>query len=126
MKTLKIKVAKDQVAAKAKKHMEVNWKVGENIEELSKQFGADIVYQHAVASFVIALQSGARVKLNAEKEPIKTLEGLQKWADAYKPGKRAAGVSKVTKAKKLLEALSDEERAALFAEHGSKKPAGKK
>lgn len=95
-----------------------NYEMGSTIEELVKQFGADIVYQHAVDNLVIAVQARTRSLLNREGDDFMKEGDVVKAMVAYKPkGRKAADPAKKKEAvTKAVASMSAAERKALLAE----------
>ena len=88
---------------------------GENIKELSDQFGADVVFAHAKASMVVALQGFLRSKMTSTKAPVTDQKELQKLVNDWKPSLRTPGKPAAEKVKEQFTKMSPEERKALLA-----------
>lgn len=102
-----------QVQAKTQKHptpVSVEMDIPEKLADLVKKFGEEVVASNARGAIVIAAQ--AFLRRNIEKPAAE----LQKAADEWKPGVRAAGTKKSAfeKVTDALGSLSDEEKAALL------------
>ena len=94
-----------------------SYNFGDNLDESVKLFGKESVHNGFAAQSTIALQSYMRSHMNPENEGGATLgDKLQKVVDGWKPGAKAPGISKQEKAKRSLESLSPEDRAAILAE----------
>jgi len=88
--------------------VEVRYHIGSSLDELVSQFGDKLVASKAREKIIINLQDYIR---NHAKKGSDDLQGL---ADKWVPGIRAAGASKVEKAKSLFDSLSPEDKKALL------------
>ena len=92
----------------------VEYDFGDNLQEMVKKFGEDVVYNRAKASFVIDLQAAIRRAIQAKKKPKQIQEELASW----KPGLRQPGKSPAEKLRDMLAGKSDAEKKALLKEIG--------
>jgi hypothetical protein len=108
MKTVKVsaKVGKDG------KPFEVDYKLGENLAELAKQFGEAVVYNNACSAIIVGLQGVIRGHLAKNKKSAEITEAVNKW----KPGSRQPAKPPQEKLKEQFGKMSPEERKALLAE----------
>lgn len=83
--------------------------IGQTLDELSQQFGAEIVYSHVRRSLIIALQAFMRTQLDAQKSP----EDIQVAVAAWKPGVRRAAKTPLERAMEEVARMSPADRAAL-------------
>lgn len=88
----------------------VEFAMPENLQDLIARFGEQSVYDNAVDSYVISIQSLCRRHIAKSDEELTAL--VADW----KPGERSASVkqSAFEKASNALGKLSPEERAALL------------
>ena len=115
MKTLELQVRPEAGA----KEIKFTFRMPETTVEFAKVYGEEVANSLLKQQVTIGIQGFARNKLNA-KTPVKPGADLQKAVDAWKPGVRAGGVSRIEKLKDRLAKLTDEERAALGLPPGSK------
>lgn len=101
-----------KVSAKRKDgpSVEVDYDFGDDLDSLIKNFGTDIVFQHAKGSLVVALQGWLRSLLDRGTSAA----DIQKEVKNWKPGQRRQGKTQKEKAAELISKLSPEERAALL------------
>ena len=88
--------------------------LGTNLAELTAKVGDAVVFESAVDSIVIAIQSGVRRLMRAGK----TDEEINTWVQNYKPGIRGPRVAKVMTPEEILKALAampEEQRDAILA-----------
>ena len=103
----------------------------DNLAEAVKIWGDEVVFNQLMAQIQVGRQSLVRNRINATLHPIE--EGVKPgkiddaWKvkaqtdlDAWKPGTRAPAVSKIEKATKLLDTLSEEDKKALIAKLSKK------
>jgi len=91
--------------------------LGTNLDELIEKVGGPVVYESAVDSIVIAIQTGVRRLMRAGKPDTE----IETWVAAYKPGIRGPRVAKVMTPDEILKALSnmpDDERERILAKVG--------
>lgn len=87
--------------------------LGHDLPTLTAIVGEQVIYESAVDSIVIAIQSGVRRLMRAGK----TDEEINTWVAAYKPGIRGPRVAKVMTSEdffKALEAMSIEKREEIL------------
>lgn len=86
--------------------------IGENLAELSTQFGEDVVYSHVKRSLIIAVQATMRGMMDAGKSPEEIQEAVTNW----KPGLKKPGKTALEKAREELAKMSPADRKALAAQ----------
>ena len=104
-----------QVSAKVGKDgkpFSVDYKLGETVEELVKQFGEAVVVNNCRAAIIVALQGVIRGALAKNKKPEEIKELVSKW----KPGSRQPATPPQEKLKAQFGKLDAETRKALLAE----------
>jgi hypothetical protein len=99
--------------------------MGENLDELTKQFGQDIIYNHAKSSIVVALQGFIRTRLDPERDggPMSqdqiqaevAGDGTEENA-GWRPGMRSPGKSAAERVKEQFGKMDPELRRQLLAE----------
>lgn len=82
----------------------------ERVSQLNANFTEKVVVAHAKSSITVALQSLIRGLIKAGKGKAE----IQTAANAWKPGMRTPGKSKLEKAEDLLGKMSLEDRKALL------------
>lgn len=102
-----------QVSAKTKDHpqsVSVEMNIPEKLADLVKVYGEDVVASNAKGAIVISAQ--AFLRRNIDKPQAE----LQKAADGWKPGVRAAGTRKSAfeKVTDSLSSLTPEQKAELL------------
>jgi len=105
--------------------MTIKFALGETVNELVEQYGADVIYNHAKSSIIVALQGYMRTKMDPEREegPMNQ-EALQ--ADisgdgteenpGWKPGVRSPGKTAAEKVREQFSKMDPEMRKLLLAE----------
>lgn len=104
-----------QVSAKVGKDGKpytVDYKLGETVEELVKQFGEQVVVNNCRAAIIVALQGVIRGALAKNKKPAEVAELVAKW----KPGSRTPAKPPQEKLKEQFSKMDPETRKALLAE----------
>lgn len=92
--------------------MEVEFAIGSSVDELTKQFGAEVVANAAKGAIIISLQ--AFIRRHIEKGTSQA--DVQKEVNAWKPDVRTVSKqSAFEKASSSLDKLTPEERKALLA-----------
>ena len=91
----------------------VNYDLGEDLKELTAQFGDETIYHQCRARMIVIIQNVVRTQLKAGK----TLDEIQtylkeKWE---MPTGKSRGMSALEKARAVFGKLSPEEREALLA-----------
>jgi hypothetical protein len=89
-----------------------NFKVAENLDELSSQFGAEVVFSHAKRSIIIALQTTMRAAIEANKTP----EEIQAIVDDWKPGLKKPAKSPLDKVRDEISRMSPEDKKRIMKE----------
>lgn len=95
-----------------KGEVSVNYDIGDNIQELSDQFGEEVVYSRARQSIIIAIQSFLRTQIEAEKTPAEIQEAVAEW----KPGVRKPAKTPEDRAREAFAAMSPEQRKAFLSD----------
>ena len=94
------------------KSFEVEKELGETINHSIELFGEEVVHRNFLANVVVSLQGIIRTGIRGGK----TLAEVQQSVDAYTPGVRQKGKSRVEKLKEELRGMSSDERKALLKE----------
>jgi hypothetical protein len=87
-------------------------KIGENIEELSEQFGEEVVYSHARRSIVVAMQTYIRSQVIEGKSEEDIAGSLKGW----KPTLKRSAKDPVEKARAEFAKMSPEDRKRFLKE----------
>ena len=86
---------------------------GDNLDEAAENFGGDVVFSRFKSAATVDLQ--ALIRRNLTLETPKTEEEIQVLVSEWKPGvSTRTRVSAKEKATRAIDALSDEDRAALL------------
>ena len=89
----------------------VRYDFGDDLEDAAEKFGSDVVFTRYRAACRIDLQSLIRRALKSEKNS----EEIQAQVEEWRPGvSNRTRKSKAEKAKEAVDALSDEDKAALL------------
>lgn len=88
------------------------FRVGDNLHELSEQFGDEVVYSHAKRSVIIALQTTMRAAIEANKSQ----EELQAIVDEWKPGLKKPAKSPLDKVRDEIARMSPEDKKRIMKE----------
>jgi hypothetical protein len=86
--------------------------IGESIEELSDQFGEEVVYSHARRSIVVAMQTFIRNQVETGKPQSEIAASLKDW----KPTLKKSAKSPVDKAREEFAKMSPEDRKRFLKE----------
>lgn len=97
----------------------VEYDFGENLVEASELFGDDVVFSRFVSAATVDLQALIRRHLSSEdkdgKSTAKSEKEIQKLVAEWKPGvSTRKRVSASEKAQRAVDALSEDEKAALL------------
>ncbi len=91
----------------------VEYDFGENLAEAAELFGDDVVFSRFVSAATVDLQ--ALIRRNLTLEEPKTEEEIQALVAEWKPGvSTRKRVSASEKAQRAVDALSEDEKAALL------------
>lgn len=90
---------------------------GDNLEEATERFGADVVFSNFKASVTVTLQGFMRGQMKADKEGnVKSDEEVLAAVAGWMPGQRTSrGKSKAEKLKDLFSGMSEDDIAELIA-----------
>lgn len=106
---MKIKVTNKEGAS-----IEVDYPISEVLSENVERFGEDVCAANLVSALVLRVQGKVRTMLNDEKTTEADIHNEMKTWKIGVPRER--GATPVEKAKRELDKLSPEERAALLKE----------
>lgn len=90
----------------------VTYDFGATVEEMVEKFGEKVIYSQILGALKISLQNYVRGLLRQGKDA----KEIQKAVDAWKPGTKARGKSKIEKLREELAKMSEEERKALLSD----------
>lgn len=95
--------------------IEIEYPMPATLQELVAQFGEDVIYNKAVDSITIDVQSNMRRMVKSKNEADRTPEAIQAKLATYKPSAVTRVVrSPAEKVQDLVGALSAEEKKALI------------
>jgi hypothetical protein len=98
-------------APKVEKEAEIMVDLGENLEDATSRFGAEVVFSNYLSNVVIGVQAGIRRYLDKGK----TVEEIQGIFNTYKPGTTLERVvDPMALIAKQMEGKSEEEMNAFF------------
>jgi hypothetical protein len=105
-------------APKVNRELTVNYDFGNSLEEMTKKFGADVVYSHALDNMVIGLQANIRGKLEKDGEDRMSDQAIRAAIGQWKPGQRkqADPKKKAEVIKTAFAKMDEATRKALLAE----------
>lgn len=105
-------------APKVNREITVNYDFGNTLEEMTKKFGAEVVFSHALDNMVIGLQANIRGKLEKDGEDRMSDQAIRAAIASWKPGQRkqADPKKKAEAIKATFAKLDDATRKALLAE----------
>lgn len=92
----------------------VEYDFGDNLAELTKMFGEDVVFSRAKASLIIDLQAALRRGIQAKKSK----KELQALAQEWKPGVKQPSKSPGERLRDMLDGKSEEEKKQILKEAG--------
>lgn len=112
-----MKVVAKASQAEDARDLSVNFDFGGNLDAMVELFGAETVFQNAFAQMKIGIQAYLRRLAQPDEDGnVKTDEEIQALANKWVPGKKLLQrKSKLDKATELLDALTDDQKAALLA-----------
>ena len=90
----------------------VKMSVGENLEELGKQFGPEVVFSHARRSIIIAMQTSIRSMLENGKNQNEITAAMGEW----KPGVKRPTRTAMEKVRDEIQRMSPEDRKRILKE----------
>ena len=86
--------------------------IGDTIDALNKQYGADVVLSHASRSIMLSLSSYVRNMIDAGKDQ----DEIQELAEAWKPGTKKVQKTALDKMREELDRMSPADRLVLQKE----------
>lgn len=102
--------SEEQWAERGGVRFSFDYDFGANLDEMTKLFGDESVYNSALADMKVQANDFARPLIKEGK----SFAEVQKELDGWKPGVRMSRkLSQVEKARRIIDALSDEEKIAL-------------
>lgn len=105
------------VSTKESEDIKFPYVFGETLEQMVEVFGLEVVTAKALNGLTVAVQGHARGMIKSGKDAAAILEEMKTW----KPGEPRVTVSAEDKARKVLEGLTPEQRAALLKEYKAAK-----
>lgn len=94
------------------KSANATFQIAENLNELSQQFGDEVVFSHAKRSIIIALQTTMRAAIEANKSD----EELQAIVNEWKPGLKKPAKSPLDKVRDEIGRMSPEDKKRILKE----------